>query len=341
MTHRTCGEAAFTLVELLVVIAIIGILVALLLPAVQSAREAARRSSCQNNLKQLGLALHNYESTFKRFPAGQTAGFGEGGISGVLGVLPQLLPYVEQSNLKDVMDFDRGSYDEPNVTVTATYPQGVVCPSEQRAGTLVMGWMNYHANAGSWVNIGGWDGTFGPVKEEAGHKALRGIKISMIIDGTSNTVALAEVVNGKASELFGTDTKDPQSDCFEFGGAPSGNNLAAVRTAFANRSWQSANLPTLDGDFWRYRGYPWTEGTMWRGWYNHLLPPGSVCWKVGGNWWEIVSPAGSYHPGSINAAMCDGSVQSVAYDIDPDVWTESGTRNGMPVFRTSGGGGRG
>lgn len=334
-------KSAFTLVELLVVIAIIGILVALLLPAVQSAREAARRSSCQNNLKQLGLALHNYESAHKRFPAGQAMGFGVNGNQGCLGTLPMILPFIEESNLQDALDFSKGSYDQPNYTVTATQPEIIVCPSEQRQVNLEAGWTNYHANAGSWSAIAGWDGVFGPIIEEAGHRPLQGIKLARILDGTSNTVALSEVRNGKASELSGSDQKDELTDCFDFGSAPSGNNLATVRAAFMNKDWRNASIPTYAGDFWRLRGHPWSEGTMWRTWYNHLLPPGSVCWRTDNEWWELVSPASSYHRGVINSVMCDGSVQSVSEDIDPDVWTNLGTRDGLPEFRSAGGGGRG
>ena len=338
---RRSGMNAFTLVELLVVIAIIGILVALLLPAVQSAREAARRSTCQNHLKQLGLALHNYESSFKRFPAGQSMGFSVNGNSGCMGLLPMLLPYLEEDALQDKMDLTLGSYDEPNVTITASQPEIIQCPSEQRVNELEMGWTNYHANSGSWASIAGWDGVFGPIVEEAGHRALPGLKLARIVDGTSNTAALTEVRNGLAGELSGSSTKDGLTDCFDFGAAPTGSNLATIRTAFQNKSWQSSNIPTYSGDYWRLRGYPWSEGTMWRTWYNHIMPPGSVCWRTDSEWWHLVSPASSYHPGVVNSVMCDGSVQSVSEDIDPDVWTDLGTRNGMPEFRSSGSGGRG
>jgi prepilin-type processing-associated H-X9-DG protein len=80
---------------------------------------------------------------------------------------------------------------------------------------------------------------------------------------------------------------------------------------------------------WRYKGTPWTEGTMWRSWYNHLVPPNSVCWKTD-NWWTLVCPPSSYHPGVVNLVMVDGSVQSASDDVDMDVWTDMGTRDGLP-----------
>lgn len=132
--HQSSG---FTLVELLVVIAIIGILVALLLPAVQSAREAARRMGCQNNLKQLGLALHNFEGTYNRLPHGQLGGFSEG--SPYFSPLTQILPFLEESNLSDRIDFTAGPFGEGNAAVTANSPEAVVCPSEQRSGFSAIG----------------------------------------------------------------------------------------------------------------------------------------------------------------------------------------------------------
>ena len=79
---------------------------------------------------------------------------------------------------------------------------------------------------------------------------------------------------------------------------------------------------------WRYRGYPWNEGNIWRNWYNHLLPPNSPCWRPNSDWWQLVSPASSFHPGGVNILMCDGSLRFTMETVDPDVWLATGTRMG-------------
>jgi prepilin-type N-terminal cleavage/methylation domain-containing protein/prepilin-type processing-associated H-X9-DG protein len=317
---RPGPRRGFTLVELLVVIAIIGILVALLLPAVQAAREAARRLQCTNNLKQLGIALHNFENTHKTFPSGSPQLFA--GNSGYLSPQAQLLGYVEQDNVRQLMDFDKGPFESPNYEVASSKPPMFLCPTDpQRGEKDDMGWTNYHANCGSWVQVSGWDGVFGPNYDIEGLDGIKPVKIGQITDGTSNTVAFAEVCNG-----FGLDTQappDPRVDCFEFGGAPSGK-LLDVRATFATKDWRTASIP-WSGE-WRWRGYPWSEGTVWRGWYNHLLTPNSPCWRPG-SWWLLVSPASSYHSGVVNVVLCDGSVRSVSDSIDAMTWLALGTRD--------------
>jgi prepilin-type N-terminal cleavage/methylation domain-containing protein/prepilin-type processing-associated H-X9-DG protein len=316
-------RSAFTLVELLVVIAIIGILVALLLPAVQAAREAARRSACQNNLHQMGLALHNFENAYGELPSGSPQSFDQS--LGYLSPQAQILPFIEEEAVGRLLDINKGPFDQPNYNAARSQPAVFLCPSDQVPGAAAdMGWNNYHANCGTWVKVTGWDGVFGPNYPAAGHE-LEPLRLGQIVDGTSKTVAFAEVVNG-----YGPDTQAPPdrlADCFEFGGAPSGD-VRAVRAAFLGRDWTQGRIP-WSGE-WRWRGYPWSEGTVWRGWYNHLTPPNSACWQPG-DWWLLVTPATSYHGDVVNIAMCDGSVQSVTAGIDPDVWIEMGTRNGSPL----------
>jgi len=336
----TSHRPAFTLVELLVVIAIIGVLVALLLPAVQAAREAARRSSCQNNMKQMGLALLNYENSIGTLPGGQTD------TADYYSVNAQILPYLEQGNAHDQIDFESFLYTEANKAAGEAKPGVYLCPSDPQQGgeaydwggsngETFMGWTNYHSNAGSWVRLAGWDGVFGPVERTAGKDPLEPLKLSRIVDGLSNTAAFAEVANGLAPDTAsGAGAGDPIADCFEFGTGPNGGTLAVARDTFLAKDWRTAQVPW--GGEWRYRGYPWLEGTVWRTWYNHLLPPNSVCWRPN-SWWEIVTPASSYHSGVVNVVKLDGSVRTISEDIDPDVWLECGTRDGLPPAPTAGG----
>jgi prepilin-type N-terminal cleavage/methylation domain-containing protein/prepilin-type processing-associated H-X9-DG protein len=322
----------FTLVELLVVIAIIGVLVSLLLPAVQAAREAARRSSCTNNLKQHGLAMLNFESAKKTLPAGQTDAItGDPNAPAYISAQAQMLPYFEDENLRRLFDFKKPLYGDHNFeAMYGSQPAIFLCPSDDRAGKPVeTGWTSYHANSGSWARLRGWDGLFGPKIAEAGKDPLPPVEIGQIVDGASNTVAFAEVITGFYPEVApGRGAGDALADCFEFGAPPTGD-FTAVRTALLGRDWRTATIP-WDGE-WRYKGNPWAEGTHWRTWYNHLVPPNSTCWQTG-DWWELIVPPSSRHSNLVNAVMADGSVQAVADDIDPMTWTEMGTRDGIEII---------
>jgi prepilin-type N-terminal cleavage/methylation domain-containing protein len=329
--RRAAACTAFTLVELLVVIAIIGVLVALLLPAVQAARESARRTSCINNLKQLGTALLNYESAKDRLPPGQLGSFVDGGY---LSAHALILPFIEQETvsklikLKDTTGKAESIYSPHNFSSLLNIrPPMFRCPSDiTRGDEMEHGWTNYFANAGSWVRLRGWDGVFGPAVEESSKEALPPLELSQITDGTSNTAAFAEGLIGFAPELAPAVGGDPLADCFEFGAPPPlKQGIAVIRTAFTRRNPQSASVP-WSGE-WRYRGYPWFEGTMWRTWYNHLMPPNTTCWRPD-SWWDLVAPPTSRHTNVINIVLVDGSAQTIADDIDPDVWMELGTREG-------------
>jgi prepilin-type N-terminal cleavage/methylation domain-containing protein/prepilin-type processing-associated H-X9-DG protein len=320
-------RCAFTLIELLVVIAIIAILIGLLLPAVQKVREAAARVKCQNNLKQIGLATMNFENVYGALPGGAYSALG------YFSPQAQVLPYVEQASLYQQFNLKLGPFDSPNDKVAAQRPPLYTCPSELYPHPETpMGWGNYHANCGTWVFAARrWDGPFGPPPGETGNTEglpgnAAGIspqRLSDITDGTSNTAMYAEVANGPYDA---TPPRSKIADCYEAGFVPA-ISLAAARATLQAKDWQTAPFAGNFSPPWRNRGYPWSEGTSWRGWYNHLLPPDSPCWRPN-DWWAIVSPASSYHTGGVNVCLCDGSVRFVADGIDPAVWTASGSRNG-------------
>jgi prepilin-type processing-associated H-X9-DG protein len=246
-----------------------------------------------------------------------------------------LLPYFEEESVQQLFDFNKYVYDPQNIAAAEMVPGLRLCPTERQTGEVADGgWTNYHVNAGSWAHLKGWDGVFGAVIDVAENgliRALPPLRLTKIADGTSKTAAIAEMVNGLAPAKAPTPgSGDPLADCFEFGGVPMPQGggsltLTRIRDIFLNRDWRTASVPWA-GD-WRYRGSPWTEGTMWLTWYNHLLPPNSTCWHPGG-FWKLLSPASSYHSNVVNVCMVDGSVQTVGTDIDPEVWTEMGTRAG-------------
>jgi prepilin-type N-terminal cleavage/methylation domain-containing protein/prepilin-type processing-associated H-X9-DG protein len=339
---------AFTLIELLVVMAIIATLIGLLLPAVQKVREAANRTKCANNMKQMGLAALNYEFNKKSFPGG--------GYSYVSYFGPQamILPYIEQNNLYQLFDLTQDPYNinaqgTGNGKIDQITPSLYVCPSEyylnidQPAGQPVnRGWGNYHANCGTWVGLTHkWDGVFGfpaPVGTAPNPPAfttstitpfpsLNPVRIADIKDGTSNTAMFAEVCNGPEPST----EQNRRIDCFQAPLPIPSSSAAAAQAAVQAFNWKTASLLPISnpGPTWRYRGYPWSEGTVFKGWYNHLLPPNSPCWvPANQDFWQMISPTSSYHIQGANVCMCDGSVRFVNDDIAPATWQAAGTRSG-------------
>jgi prepilin-type N-terminal cleavage/methylation domain-containing protein len=189
MSPSAPRRTAFTLVELLVVIAIIGSLVAILLPAIQSAREAARRSSCSNNLRQIGVALQNYHDTNLRFPP--SACLPKGATADNWSVQARLLPYLEEAGLEDLIDWSLPYNVQPQVAKVRVSPY--LCPSEKRDeqrpdGALIHYPLNYGVNLGTWF-------IYDPTKQTGGdglvypnsHTSFRSLA-----DGSSKTLAFAE-----------------------------------------------------------------------------------------------------------------------------------------------------
>lgn len=325
MRHR---QNAFTLVELLVVIAIIGILVGLLLPAVQAAREAARRTSCTNNLRQIGLALHNHHDTYKQFPSSVKLAVGVAPSDG-WSALARLLPFLEQENLEDLIDWSIAYESQPLVTKTrvATY----MCPSEIRDearpdGDVTMYPLNYGINLGTWF-------VYDPNTRRGGNGlAYPNSKTSFasVIDGTSNTLAFAEV---KAWNPYVRDGGNPNVS-----GAPIPNTPEAVAS--------------LGGNFKTNSGHTeWVDGRAHQTGFTGTFPPNTtIAFASGGKTYDIdfnssregksatqlsyaVVTSRSYHPGGVNVVLTDSSVRFISETIELNTWRSLTTRDGGEIVR--------
>jgi prepilin-type N-terminal cleavage/methylation domain-containing protein/prepilin-type processing-associated H-X9-DG protein len=314
----------FTIIELLIVLAIIAVLIGLLLPAVQAARESARRLACTNNLKQIGLALHHYESTHRCFPA---AGYypRRSTSPDTYSAQARLLSYVEQSNLYLSIDFGLPATSQPKVVAQriALY----LCPDElndrpRTTSSPVRYPLNYAANFGSWL-------VYDPNTGLGGDGALqinRGTRMADFVDGTSNTIAFAEV-KAYGSYLLGN-------------GQPNSLTAPAPSTP--------ADLLALGGVLKAKVDHTgWTEGQTFQTGMTFVFAPNTpVPYTAAGVSQDVdyvscrdgSSPtefshaavtARSYHAGSLaNVLLADGSVRGISSEISLDVWRALGTRAG-------------
>jgi len=339
----------FTLIELLVVIAIIAVLVALLLPAVQQAREAARRAQCSNNLKQIGLALHNYHSALNTFPPNLTPGgdaynYAKGG----WGVLSHLNPYLEQTNVYNLMDLTLptyaligGSYvfaggDANTQKAVQTVVPTFLCPSDLGKpidggyGLTTMGPTNYCANQGSGVDTinGDPDMNGSPLNADGVFFADSRIRISDITDGTSYTAAFSESLLGEGPTSATTlpASVDPKR-VYGYLGYTTGlalTDAACAAPAFFNLSQR--------------RGFAWYAGEIRCASYNHYYGPNPPTWDCIFNNFDYGytamgwKAARSLHPGGVNLLMCDGSTRFVGNLIDRPTWSALATRAGREAL---------
>jgi prepilin-type N-terminal cleavage/methylation domain-containing protein len=316
---RRHAKSAFTLVELLVVIAIIGILVGLLLPAVQAAREAARRMQCSNNLKQLGLSIHNYESSFKRLPSGN---LGSANFTTGLSVHARVLPYIEQANLYQLVDYNVAHNHVANDAARLQSVPTFICPSDSYTGlaTSLGGVNSYYANSGTNILAGSpptltSDPNYGMPACNGLFYRESAIKFGEVSDGLSNTFAFAEKIAGDGSNSIAT----PVSDTFRPGTNPA-NADEALRDCMA------INPLDISKQGVSIVGAPWIQAYHSTTLYYHVLPPNTrSCMFPPG---RIATTAGSRHTGGVNACVADGSVRFVSSNLELPVWRALGTRSG-------------
>ncbi len=310
---------AFTLIELLVVIAIIAVLIGLLLPAVQKVREAAARIRCQNNLKQLGLAMHNYHGVIGSFPQGRNQ------YPKVVSAPARLLAYVEQDSLQKLIDPDGtlavgGQNDLAGKNRVGLF----VCPSDpangQIAGSAYYG-SNYVANNGTGVTVDAAGNvlSYTKIPDGNGMFAQVPVRIADITDGTANTVAFSESILGNGQAVSPPIT-DARFVVLEVAG---GNDPTPADCDGGNGTWNPR------------RNEQWINGHFGNTLYNHYYGPNPKGkWDCGnGSHNKGLAPARSFHTGGVNVLMSDGSVRFATDSVDvPTTWRPLATRSGNEVI---------
>jgi prepilin-type N-terminal cleavage/methylation domain-containing protein/prepilin-type processing-associated H-X9-DG protein len=330
----------FTLIELLVVIAIIAVLIALLLPAVQAAREAARRAQCLNNLKQIGLALHNYHSTTDVFPLSNTVAWASSSPSdanqgwGTWSAQALMLPYMEQTPLYNAINFNytcwwgngNNTNGQINSTVFNTLIKTYTCPSDGKAGQAGGNINNYFYCEGTTIN--GWSATSTGIFSHSTAYGLRDIT-----DGSSNTIAFSEALVGGSTNI----------ERWRGGISPQGGTTTGLYDANTNIPGVMADLQFCvtayqsgTGPYALNKGFRWATGSPGISGFNTIVPPNSLTWQFSGcrldcngcgvDFGHYLN-ATSNHSGGVNCCMGDGSVKFIKSSVAMPTWWALGTKD--------------
>ncbi len=326
-SSRPLLRRAFTLIELLVVIAIIAVLIALLLPAVQQAREAARRSQCKNNLKQLGLALHNYHDTYQMFPKLQYTFTGSQAWEGH-GPWVSVLPQMEQAPLYQQWNMSANYQNQAN-TLQRTRIPAYLCPTDSAWSGAEAG-NNYAVSLGSDWNM------WGPGKSNGLFQRNMELGFRDATDGTSNTLAVSEIIKGDNSQ-----NSNGPGDIVNGSATPAFANASFPTQAELN-SYATASIDSLNTNSQASNsrcGKEWSSPQPFSAGINTTAPPN---WQhrstaIGGGFGDCadrsgINPPRSLHTGGVNVLMGDGSGRFVSDNINLATWQYIGARNdGQPV----------
>lgn len=339
--QRSRFSSGFTLIELLVVIAIIGVLVALLLPAIQQAREAARRSQCANNIKQLGLAVHNYFGAYSVLPPAVVIRYpyvNSGDWNG-WSMHARLLPFLEGDARYDTVNFSHSAIVAQNVTAIARLGSSYVCPSDpnaatQRAnGTSTYDNTNYGFNRGNWFVWGGSSDVTRPVSPFYVNSKAR---LDDVIDGQTKTIFAAEVkahteYNRKCGNMVYSPGSQPgPNDAVPALGYQNctGSSPAAEHKNTGHTEWHNGDV--------HHTGFTtaWTPNRVTGGLFGSVnyvdMDVTSRREEDGGPTYSAIT-ARSYHPGGVHILLGDGSVTFVSDTIDGVIWRGLGTIAGNEV----------
>jgi prepilin-type N-terminal cleavage/methylation domain-containing protein/prepilin-type processing-associated H-X9-DG protein len=346
---------AFTLIELLVVIAIIAVLIALLLPAVQAAREAARRASCVSNLKQIGLALHNYSTVHSVFPPGRINTYLSGN-GHCWGAYSQFLPQMEMQAIFNAMNFSVNPDPDYTSTTAAANMTGMItvvntllCPSDGGPTMVPVGAGPYAVHS-YLLNVGsGYSVVQNPPSPMTPPNGIlyenSAVSTADILDGTSSTVAISETIRSTVGSPTGLASltifaQDPLSGFVITGANVAGDGPPITSDA----TYMSLCLTKSPKGFQPTRGVKWPYGAPGHSMYNHRRPPNDKRYDCRGGLphsdksaadWNNLSlniTSRSRHPGGANSLFCDGHVQFLKDSINVTTWQGLGSRNGAEVI---------